>query len=145
MEQRAIKILICVQDSQTERFLKDSLDSEGYAFQLFEDIEEAIQQTSPGEFHALLLGLSEGSKEGRLDGLRAIPILRKIDPYLPIIVIAHDDSLEVEREARMAGVFYYLLQPLEANEVRMSVVNAVHKSERLFGDEKMGVDSGRNL
>lgn len=127
MDQRLIKILICGEDRSTANFLSSALKSEAYVFQYFEDIENAIQHISPGDYHVLLIGLSHEIGSEQLDGLRAIPIVRKIDPGLPIIAIGHDESLETERKARLAGIFYYLLQPLEINEARMSIMNAVQK------------------
>ncbi len=135
MDRKVVKIIICGEDNQTAELLQNILSNEAYSFQHFEDIENAIQHLCPGDYQVLLIGLCQQSCEGKLDGLRAIPILRKIDPGLPIIAIAHDESLETERKARMAGIFYYLLQPLEENEVRISVMNAVRKFERYIGNQ----------
>ena len=126
-DQQAFSILICGEDSKTANLLKRSLESEIYAFQHFEDIENAIQHISPGDYQVLLIGLSHDIGSAKLDGLRAIPIVKKIDPSLPIIAIAHDETLETERKARLAGIFYYLLQPLEIDEVRLSIMNAIKK------------------
>ncbi|UCE05118.1 MAG: response regulator [bacterium] len=124
---QSVNILICGEDRSTANFLSASFKNENYVFQHVEDIEKAIQHINPGDYHVLLIGLSHEFGSDKLDGLRAIPIVRKIDPSLPIIAIAHDESLETERKARLAGIFYYLLQPLEINEVRMSIMNAVQK------------------
>ncbi len=132
MDQKKVKIIFCGTDRQTTELLKDALADRNYLFQEFKDIEEAIQQIRPGDYHVLLLGLCQEPEKGKLDGLHAIPILRKIDPTLPIIAVAPHDSLDLMRQVRMAGVFYYLLQPLDLNEVRMSVTNAVSKYERLI-------------
>jgi len=140
LERKTIKILICDQDRQTAELLQIALREQSYCFQQVEDIEAAIQQLNPGKYHALVLGLHKETSEGKLDGLRAIPILRKIDPILPIITISYNDSLEIERQARMAGIFYYLLQPLDINEAQMSINNAVRKYERLSGNENMAID-----
>ena len=142
MKQKTVKILICGEDVQTTAFLQRALDNKAYCFEQFKDIEEGIEHLFPGDCQILLLAITRESQKGKLDGLRAIPLIRKIDPNLSIIAIAHDDSLELERKARVAGVFYYLLKPLDTNEVRMSVTNAVSKYERLFGNEKMDMDFG---
>ena len=136
MDQTSIKILICGVGGQTADFLKKSLFDEAYVFQYFEDIENAIHHLSPGEFQALLIGLGQQLEEGKLGGLKAIPIIKKIDPNLPIIAIAPNDSLEIERKARVAGIFYYLIQPLEAKEVRISVNNAIRKIESIWDRDK---------
>lgn len=127
MDLKKNKILICGEDNKTAIFFKTEFKNEAYVFQHIEDVEEAIEHLIPGDYQALLMGLCKKIRKGNLDGLRAIPIIRKIDPSLPIIAIAHDESLETERKARLAGIFYYLMQPLEINEVRMSIMNAVQK------------------
>ena len=134
MNKREIKILICSQDNQTTAFLQNTLRNEFYSFREFDDIEDAIQNLNPGDYQVIILGLCKESEKGKLNGLHAIPILRKIDPNLQIITIACDDSIEMEREARMARVFYYLLHPLDKKELRVSVKNAVRNHERLSGN-----------
>jgi DNA-binding NtrC family response regulator len=141
VNQKIIKILI-YEDWQTRAILHRAIYKKAYDLQQFDDIEKAIEYLCPGDCQVLLLGLDCKNEHGNLDGLHAIPIIRKIDPNLCIIAIAQDDSLEMERKARLAGVFYYLIKPLDENEVRLSVTNAVHKYERLLGHEKMDMDNG---
>ena len=135
MDQKLAKILICGEDSQTVEFIKNTLRNDPCSIQHYKDIENAIQHLSPGDYQALLLGLCREPEEGKLDIFSAIPILRKIDPALPVIAIACNDSLELEKKARVAGIFYYLIKPLEANEVRMSVNNAIKKFEKDMGEK----------
>ena len=135
MDQKLAKILICGEDRQTVEFLQNALSKEHCSVQHYKDIENAIQHLSPGDYQALLLGLCREPEEGKLDIFKAIPIFRKIDPALPVIAIACNDSFELEKKARMAGIFYYLIKPLEVNEVRMSVNNAIEKFERDFGEK----------
>jgi DNA-binding NtrC family response regulator len=50
--------------------------------------------------------------------LEYIPCLNSIDQHLPIIVISDHDSLKLQREIRKHRVFYYLPQPVDAEEIR---------------------------
>lgn len=135
MNQKTVKILICGEDRQIVEFVQDSLKNSNYYIQHFDEIENLIRQLSPGDFHVLLLELRRELEKGKLDIFSAIQILRKIDPALPVIAIACNDSLELEKNARMAGIFYYLVKPLEANEIRMAVNNAIKKFEREIGEK----------
>lgn len=51
---------------------------------------------------------------GHLD---LIPVIRAVRGDLPVIVIAEEDSLELERSARQKPIFYYLVHPLDRPEV----------------------------
>jgi len=52
---------------------------------------------------------------GHLD---VIPMIRTVGKAPPVIVVAEEDSLELERRARQHPIFYYLVHPLEKNEVK---------------------------
>jgi DNA-binding NtrC family response regulator len=57
-------------------------------------------------------------------GLEYIPCLNSIDQNLPVIVISDHDSLKLQREIRKHKVFYYLPQPVEADEIRAVMAEA---------------------
>ncbi len=62
---------------------------------------------------AVILGVTTR----RLDHLDLIPLLRAARDDLPVIVIAEQDSLELERSARQKSIFYYLVHPVDRFEV----------------------------
>ena len=135
MKQKSVKIIVCGEDNQTVEFIQVTLSNQAFYIHHYDDIENVIHHVSPGDYQVLLLGLCQEQEKGKLDIFSAIPILRKIDPALPVIAIACNDSLELEKKARMAGIFYYLIKPLEAKELRMSVINAIKKFERDIGEK----------
>jgi DNA-binding response OmpR family regulator len=53
-----------------------------------------------------------------MDHLDVIPMIRAVGKDPPVIVVAEEDSLDLERRARQHPVFYYLVHPLEQNEVK---------------------------
>jgi DNA-binding NtrC family response regulator len=76
----------------------------------------------PGEFArravsdrplAVVLGVGHGT----LAHLDMIPVIRAVRRELPVILIAEDASLELERRARQHKIFYYLVHPFERTEV----------------------------
>ena len=52
------------------------------------------------------------------DYLDLIPVIRAVKGPIPVIVIAEEDSLELERNARQKNIFYYLVHPIEFAEVQ---------------------------
>lgn len=50
-------------------------------------------------------------------GVKTVEILRKIRPRLPLVVLSGDWSLEAGRQVLQHGVFYYLLKPVDLEEL----------------------------
>jgi DNA-binding NtrC family response regulator len=77
---------------------------------------------SPVELARLALGSRPGAlifglRRDGLDHLEVIPIVHQVWPDVPVIIVAYEDSLDLERRARQAGIFYYSLHPLDADEL----------------------------
>jgi DNA-binding NtrC family response regulator len=70
---------------------------------------------------AVILGVATRT----LDHLDLIPVLRATRDNLPVIVIAEDDSLDLERSARQQSIFYYLVHPIDRSEVEAVLKDAL--------------------
>lgn len=62
---------------------------------------------------AVFLGVGQKT----LEHLDVIPVIQAARPDLPVIVIAEEDSLELERKARQKSIFYYLVHPVDPPEI----------------------------
>lgn len=51
------------------------------------------------------------------DGAEAIPILRELDPGLPIVIMTADPSPAARQRAIRSGASHYLLKPLDISEM----------------------------
>ena len=89
---------------------------------------EMRQKVRPPHPVAAVLGI--GGRGGVDTG--AISLLRFVRRELPVIVVADEDSLELERSAREAGIFYYFVSPLDPKEVK-AVVQDVLRQRRSSG------------
>jgi len=61
------------------------------------------------------------------DTLRSMTILtaaRRDAPLVPVVVVAHDPSVELARRIRLSGVFYMALDPVSAEEMHSALANA---------------------
>ncbi len=100
--------------------------SERYEMIWTDNGPEAIVQALSGGLDIVVIFLRKrGYRE-----LEYIPCLNSIDQNLPIIVVSDHDSLKLQREIRKHKVFYYLPQPVEADEIRAVMRDAVAASAR---------------
>jgi DNA-binding response OmpR family regulator len=65
----------------------------------------------------------------RVAHLDLIPVIRAVRSSLPVIVVADEDSLELERSAREKNIFYYLVHPIEKSEVEAVLKDVVRRAE----------------
>ena len=70
-----------------------------------------------------------GAGADTFDHLDVIPVIRAIKSDLPVIVVAAEDSLDLERTARQRGIFYYLVHPIDPSETR-AVLRNILRSKR---------------
>jgi len=87
--------------------------------------ETIVQALSGGIDIVVIFLRRRGHRE-----LEYIPCLNSIDQNLPVIVISDHDSLKLQREIRKHKVFYYLPQPVEANEIRAVMADAAATAAR---------------
>jgi DNA-binding response OmpR family regulator len=78
---------------------------------------------------AVVLGIGQRTR-GHLE---LIPVIRAVRTELPILVIGEDDSLELERRARQAGIFYYFVHPLERPEVEAVLEDLLRRDRASTG------------
>ncbi len=71
---------------------------------------------------AVILGLGADN----VDQLGVVSVIHAVRTKLPVIVIAEDDSLGLERKARQADIFYYLVHPVAESELR-AVLKALRR------------------
>ncbi len=121
-------VLICHPSEEKGRSLERLLAPDGYEMRVVQDtgaaVEEALSRKSG--FDAAIVGLT--GKENH--GLEVVGLLRKINSKLPVVVVNEEHSLEAERKVREQRVFYYLLSPVEPEELREVVKEAVGHGSR---------------
>jgi len=99
--------------------LATALDELGFQTEWTDSGAGAICEAAAGDLALCVIGVDRQS-EVDLDYLSC---LNQVDPWLPVIVINDQDSLETQRKVRSHRVFYYLVEPLDRDEVR-SVIDA---------------------
>ena len=113
-------ILLCDRDPVFVEELERFLAEEGYTVEAVSRPGDALQRLLPGRFEVMILGVHLEEVED----VEVIQILNRIDRQLPIIAMAADESLELERRARCGKLFYYAVRPVDEKEIKEVVREA---------------------
>ena len=128
-------VLVC-EGNEVERDRISKLLTDEYQVSTSPKISEALTLVQRGVFTVILLSFDRETVAQELNVIQAITILQKIDPDLIIIIMATEDhlgmdnSLELEREIRTKGIFYYMLKPVEEEEMKKVLREAISCSKR---------------
>ena len=121
-------------DKETIVFAAEKTDTDLWA------IESLIQQYGVpviplSSADTLLAGMQDHSIQPKVVLLSAtctegpvsdtISRIREMDDSIPVVVVVKKSSLELERETRRAGIFYYLMLPAGRDEIEKVVLSAL--------------------
>ena len=115
------KVLVFSRKPPEEGGLTTILADEGFQVEWTDSGPAAICEALSGTLAACIIFVSRNA-EREVD---YIPCLNRVDPKLPIIVISEHDSVELQRKVRRHRVFYYLLLPIDREEIRAVLRSAV--------------------
>lgn len=116
-------ILIADGDEEVRRVLAEALAKVGYQVETAERASKVIHRIQTAKIDVLIMDVGIPD----IGGCEVIPIIRNIDPSIPIIILASDSSLELAKEVRKEGVFYYALKPLDLEEINLAVQDACRR------------------
>lgn len=120
------KVLVFSRRPPEEGGISTVLADEGYQVEWTDSGPAAICEALTGMLAACVIFVGRNA-EREVD---YIPCLNRVDPKLPIIVISEHDSVELQRKVRRHRVFYYLLLPLDRDELRAVLRSAVRTPPR---------------
>jgi DNA-binding NtrC family response regulator len=113
-------LLIAAKDAQVRREMTDIFGAGGYSVVTVDSAANALEQILRRTAQVVLLG-------NELDDWTAadlVPLLRKCNPDVTIIVVSDEASLVLERKLRKEGIFYHALRPTSSGdreEIRQAV------------------------
>lgn len=117
------KVLIADEDEESREMLARYLLKENFSVDTTSVASEVIQKIQNTKVDVLVMDVElKGMK-----GYEIIPILKKIDPELCIIVTSGNLSLELARKIREEGIFFYAVKPLDLEEIKLAVNDALKK------------------
>jgi len=102
------------------------LHKEGYRVEKALRLNEVLQCLQQEKIDVLILDV----EMPEMKGYEAIPLIKGIDPDLPIIITAEENSPELESQVRHQRVFYYHVKSFGIEELKLAVENAIQRSSQ---------------
>lgn len=119
-------ILIAYQDDLWARSLSTFFHGIGYRIETAKMVSEMIRRVRNGKIFVVLL-------DDEIEGVKAsdlIPLFKKINGKIQVIIISSEASLVEVKRLRAAGIFYQAMQPVDLEEIKSAVECAFEKIER---------------
>ena len=113
----ANRILIVDPKADFAQELATLLSRKGYDVEMCKGLIDAIQRIKNVKFNCVLMN----TKLPEIMGPEAVPVLKAIDPGLKIIMMADENTMEIEKEVRKQDVFYYYIKSFDRTELELAV------------------------
>ncbi|MFW6115601.1 MAG: response regulator transcription factor [Chloroflexota bacterium] len=123
-----LRALVVDDEKGIRYFVKKTLEKDGHVVSAAASGEEALRKLRDERFDLMMLDLKLG---GRVNGLRVLEAVRWRWPSMVVIMMTAHGSLESAQAAIQEGVDGYLLKPVEPEEVRGAIEEALQRRERL--------------
>ena len=114
-------VLVCGPDHDLAESWAQLMDGNGRSAEVVEVGRQDVRKLLSASFKAAIVGVSATDEES----LEVISVAHEVNPHLPVVAIADGESLELERQVRMRKIFYYLIQPVDAEELSAVVDRAL--------------------
>ena len=114
-------ILIADKDTETRRMMAELLGQAGYRVKTTDSAADVLSDILGKNAHIILVGSDFDEKVATAD---LIPLIKKCDRNLTIILVSDEKSLGMVRKIRREGIFYHALRPVSAadgDEIRQAV------------------------
>ncbi len=123
---RSKVILIGYQDDSWVKPLSNLLNDMGYRSENTKVVSEILGRVRGKNSYVVLL-------DDEMEEIKAcdlVPLFKKINPRVQIIVISSEQSIGLVKRLRNAGIFYQAMKPVDLEEIRSAVACAFEKIDR---------------
>lgn len=121
---KGVNTLVVDDEEGVRFFLEETLRKAGHVVTTAENGEEALARLRDNPYDVILLDLRLG---GRTDGLRVLEAVRWRWPDTVVVILTAHGSLESAMTAIREGVDGYLLKPVDPEDVRRAVADAIER------------------
>ena len=137
-----LNILVIDRDEGTIAQLKEVLTADGYAVHALSDPSQATDEVRSNRYQIVVLDVSPDNAAG----IEALQEIRTIDDDLCVIATTSLASVEMAVATMKHQAFHYLQKPLDEDELRAVIAEAV-KSKGLLVDleTRLNVEVGKRI
>jgi DNA-binding NtrC family response regulator len=135
-------ILVVDTDDGASSELKSMLVDAGFAAGTLSEPRDAVEELRTNRYQLVLLDVSPGNP----DGIAALQSIRQFDADLCVIAMTALASVEMAVETMKHQAFHYLQKPLDEDELRMVLAEAVKaKGLVINSDSQVNQAVGRRI
>jgi len=127
------RILIVDPDSETTQKLSSLFINEGYDVEISEGVRKAAERVSNVKFDCVIMDVNLPEMEG----FKAVPMLKAIDPKVQIIMTTAKNTVELEANVRKQDIFYYYIKSFDREELKEAVRDVFKKLGKVKEVKKM--------
>ncbi|MBN1486085.1 MAG: response regulator transcription factor, partial [Anaerolineae bacterium] len=124
-----LRALVVDDEADIRFFLDETLQKSGFTVVTAENGDEALDLLRDEFFDLVILDLKLGS---RTDGLRVLQAIKWRWPQSIVIILTAYGSLDSARFAIHEGIDGYLLKPIDPEELRRAINDALMRRQRLI-------------
>lgn len=132
------RILVVDDEESIRMMLRAVLEEEGYEIIEAADGPEAVKAVEQNRLDLILLDI----RMTTMDGIETLTEIRKISPFVPVLMMTAYATVKTAVEALKAGAFEYLAKPLDIEELKILVQKALEyyrlREENLTLKERLG-------
>lgn len=110
-------ILVVDDDLAHARMLQTLINNWGYAVELAEDGDVAVEKVESFGFDMVLMDM----KMVKMSGMEALQKIKAFNPSLPVIIMTAYSSVQTAVKALKAGAFDYLTKPLDFDKLQLTM------------------------
>jgi CheY-like chemotaxis protein len=133
MRYRSRRILVVDPDNGVAQALSSILVNEDYEVEITEGLTQASERLHDVEFDCIIIDI----ELPEMEGFKAVPILKAIDPKVQIIMTAAENTVELEAKVRKQDIFYYYIKSFDRKELIEAVRDVFKKIGKVKETRKM--------
>ncbi|MBT3606440.1 MAG: hypothetical protein HN521_25495 [Candidatus Latescibacteria bacterium] len=116
-----LDVLVVDRDLRSARAVISRLNGWAYTAEVVETLHQAIETLSLKDCRIVILAVYANER----DAAHAITTIYQAHSKVRIVAVGDQSSLVLERAVRLSKVFYYMVQPIDFDELKAVLQRAV--------------------
>jgi len=121
-----MKVLVVEKDDSLADLLRALLENWGYDARICTKGKEAVRLFRTGDYDMVLMELMLPD----MNAVELISTLKEFSPEVGIVAMTGKNSKELEARIREQGILYYMVKPLETENLRVLLEHVSNKARR---------------
>ena len=119
-----MRVIVASSDDALRRFVAHILEGVSDGVRTVSRSGELLKAVLDEDYDLVVVTLDLGG----MSGLETLPILKRLRPKTPVIVLSEDNPVEVRGEALEGGALHYFVLPINPPALVSAVCTAVERS-----------------